>query len=47
LILNQAIDRSTLNDRTPPLKPSCIFQVLLIGLMLSSIFNLQVTLVRC
>jgi hypothetical protein len=44
---NQTTDRSTLTDRTPLLKPSCMLRFLLIGFMPSSIFNLLIFLVRC
>jgi hypothetical protein len=46
-ISDQATDQLVLTDGTPSLKPSYMLQLLLTGLMLSSIFNLQAILVRC
>jgi hypothetical protein len=44
LVLDQAADRSTFTDRTPPLKSSYMPLFFLIGFTLPSIFKLRVSL---
>jgi hypothetical protein len=46
-IPDQATDRSTFTDRTPPLKLDFIHRVPLIGFTLPSIFNLLIIFTRC